>query len=71
MALDPRAKYPSKRTYVVKLSNDAKPEALAGRLENLITGEEREFASGEQLLASLSSDIDGQSRRRSGHEPCK
>ena len=57
MSLDPESKYPSRRAYVVKVRNDARPDALAGRLENLVTGAQREFASGLELLESIASDL--------------
>lgn len=57
MTLSPEPKYPSRRAYVVKVRNDASPGALAGRLENLITGQSREFASGGELLDSIASDL--------------
>ena len=49
MSLNSESKYPSRRAYVVKVRSDAKPGALAGRLENLVTGQSREFASGREL----------------------
>ena len=57
MALNPESKYPSRRAYVLKMRGDAKPDALAGRLENLVTGRQREFASGQDLLESIASDL--------------
>jgi len=45
MALNSDSKYPSRRAYVLKMCGNAKPDALAGRLENLVTGRQREFAS--------------------------
>jgi len=57
MTLNPESKYPSRRTYVVKLRSDAQPDALAGRLENLVTGEQREFGSGDELLDSIADDL--------------
>lgn len=57
MALKHEPKYPSRRAYVLKVRSDATPAALAGRLENLVTGSRREFASGEELVASIASDI--------------
>ena len=57
MVLNPESKYPNRRAYVLKLRADAVPEALAGRLENLVTGRQHEFASAEQLLASIASDL--------------
>ena len=57
MTLKSESTYPSRRTYVVKLRSDAEPAALAGRIENLVTGEQREFASGDELLDSIASDL--------------
>jgi len=57
MTLKPEPKYPSRRAYVLKVRSDAKPEALAGRLENLVTGRQSEFASARELLDSLASDL--------------
>jgi len=34
------------------------PDALAGRLENLVTGRQREFASGRELLESIARDLE-------------
>ena len=58
MAFNTDSKYPTRRAYVVKVRGDADPEALAGRLENLVTGRQCEFASGRGLLASIASDLD-------------
>jgi len=49
--------YPSRRAYVLKVPSDAAPGALAGRLENLLTGRRREFASGDELIESIASDL--------------
>ena len=57
MALNPEPKYPYRRAYVVNLRGDAGPRALAGRLENLVTGRQHEFASAEDLVASIASDL--------------
>jgi len=38
--------------------NDATPGALAGRLENVVTGRQRDFASERELVESLASDLD-------------
>ena len=57
MSLNPEAKYPNRRAYVLKLRSDAEPGALVGRLENLVTGEQREFASGDELLESIAVDL--------------
>lgn len=57
MSLKSESTYPTRRTYVVKLRSDAGPNALLGRLENLVTGGQREFVSGEELLASIAHDL--------------
>lgn len=57
MPLKSEATYPSRRTYVLKLRSDAGPNALAGRLENLVTGGQREFVSGAELLDSIARDL--------------
>ena len=61
MTLNPDSKYPSRRAYVLKVRNYAKRGALAGRLENLVTGQQREFASGDELLDSIASDLEANS----------
>jgi hypothetical protein len=58
MTLNPDSKYPSRRAYVLKLRGDAAPGALAGRLENLMTGKQREFASVEQLVEFITKDFE-------------
>lgn len=58
MMLNPEAKYPNRRTYVLKLRADTTPAVLAGRLENLVTGHLCEFASGDELLAYLKRDLE-------------
>jgi hypothetical protein len=57
MPFQPESKYPNRRSYVIKVRNDARPDALAGRLENLVTGQQREFASGRELLDTLARDL--------------
>jgi len=57
MTLNPESKYPNRRAYVLKLRGDALPGALAGRLENLVTGRQREFASADELLQSIAGDL--------------
>jgi hypothetical protein len=58
MVLSSESKYPSRRAYVLKLRSDAEPGSLAGRIENVVTGKQREFSSGHELLASLVGDLD-------------
>jgi hypothetical protein len=57
MTLNPESKYPNRRAYVLKVRGDAKPDALAGKIENLVTGQQREFASGDELLRSIAGDL--------------
>jgi hypothetical protein len=57
MTFSTDSKYPTRRAYVVKLRADANPDALAGRLENLVTGRQCEFASGRELLDSIAKDL--------------
>jgi hypothetical protein len=57
VTLNPESKYPSRRAYVVKVRADAQPGELAGRVENLVTGTQREFTSGGELLESIASDL--------------
>jgi hypothetical protein len=57
MPLNPETKYPSRRTYVLKVRHDATPGALAGRLENVVTGRQRDFGSERELVESLASDL--------------
>jgi hypothetical protein len=56
--LKPETKYPSRRTYVVKVRSDAKADAIAGRLENVVTGRSHEFASAAELLDSIARDLE-------------
>ena len=65
MTLNPESKYPNRRTYVLKVRSDAKLDALAGRLENLVTGQQREFTSGHELLESIASDLEASTPARS------
>jgi hypothetical protein len=57
MVLNPESKYPYRRAYVVQVRGDATPGALAGRIENMVTGRQNEFASEDELLATIASDL--------------
>jgi hypothetical protein len=57
MPLKREPKYPSRRAYVLKVRGDATPDALAGRLENLVTGSQLDFASGAELVNSIAHDL--------------
>ena len=58
MTLKTESKYPTRRAYVVKVRGDAQPGALAGRIENLVTGRQYEFASARELIESIARDLD-------------
>lgn len=58
MVLNPESKYPNRRAYVLKLRGDATPGALAGRLENLVTGRQLDFSSAQELLDFLVRDLE-------------
>lgn len=49
--------YPHRRAYVVKFRGDATPPSFAGRVENLVTCTQREFASLRQLLEFIVADM--------------
>ena len=66
MSLNPESKYPNRRAYVLKLRGDAMPGTLAGRLENLVTGHQLEFASAHELLESLARDLEAAAGERAG-----
>jgi hypothetical protein len=51
-------KYPSHRTYVVKLRNDATRDALRGRLENLVSRQQSDFTSARELLELIVRGVD-------------
>ena len=71
MSLKREPKYRSRRAYVLKVRSDATSGALAGRLENLVTGIQLEFESGHELLQSIASDLDAEIRgRKSGLDSC-
>ena len=57
MPLKSDSKYPNRRAYVVKFRGDATPNALAGRIENLVSGRQLEFTSGCDLLNYLARDL--------------
>ena len=63
MTLNPETKYPSRRAYVIKLRGDATPGTLSGRLENIVTGWQCDFASGRELLASIASELESSADR--------
>jgi hypothetical protein len=57
MVLSSDSKYPNRRAYVIKLRSDATPDALSGRLENLVTGKRGEFTSAFELFRMIIGDI--------------
>jgi hypothetical protein len=64
MTLNAQSKYPSHRAYVLKMRGDAKPGALAGRLENLVSGRQFEFASGRELLDAIAAELGASGKER-------
>jgi hypothetical protein len=71
MTFNTDSKYPTRRAYVVKVRGDAKPDAPAGRLENLVTGQQREFASGRELLEFIAGDLEATLHERQPRAECK
>ncbi len=59
--------YPSRRTFVVKLHSDATPDALCGRLENLVTCKQTDFTSARELFDLIARDIDLPGAEPPGH----
>jgi len=58
MPAPPESKFPNRLAYVLKLRGDATRDAIAGRLENLVTGQRLEFGSGRELLEAIAREID-------------
>jgi len=58
MPLNSEARYPNRRTYVVKIRSDATPGTLAGRFENLVSGAQGEFSCARELLESIAADLE-------------
>jgi hypothetical protein len=61
MPAQPESKFPNRLAYVLKLRSDARRDAIAGRLENLVTGQRLEFESGRELLDAIAREIDSSS----------
>jgi hypothetical protein len=57
MPVQPESKFPNRLAYVLKLRGDATRDAIAGRLENLVTGQRVEFGSGRELLDAIAREI--------------
>jgi hypothetical protein len=57
MTLNPDPKYPTRRTYVVKVRSDATPETFCGRLESLVTCQQSDFTSASELFDLIACDI--------------
>ena len=67
MTLRADSKYPSRRTYVMKLHNDATPDALCGRLENLVTCQQSDFTSARELFDLIARDVASSGAERPSH----
>jgi hypothetical protein len=59
VVLNAETKYPNRRAYVLKLCSDAVPDALTGRIENFLTGQQCEFANERELLEFLELELAG------------
>ena len=51
-------KFPARRTYVMKFRSDATLAGLFGRLENLVTCKQSEFASAQELCKLIARDFE-------------
>jgi hypothetical protein len=69
MDYPPEYGYPSRHTFVVKVRSDADPDALAGRLENLATGKQLDFASARELLDSIAAVLGARAAERPAGQP--
>ena len=58
MSVPSESKFPNRLAYVLKLRGDATRDAIAGRLENLVSGQRVEFGSGRVLLEALAREIE-------------
>jgi hypothetical protein len=58
MTDDKNASFPIRRTYVVKVCGEARPDAPAGRAENLVTGRLADFRSGHELVEAIAKDLE-------------
>ena len=58
MSIPPESKFPNRLAYVLKLRADATRDVIAGRLENLVTGQRLEFGSGPELLDAIARELD-------------
>ena len=70
MALNSESKFTTRRTYLVKIHSHANPGALTGRIENFVTGQQHEFESSDELLASILNDL-VQNDERSASQPTR
>jgi hypothetical protein len=67
MPVQPESKFPNRLAYVLKLRGDVTRDAIAGRLENLVTGQRLEFGSGGELLAAIAREIDASNSDTAAH----
>ena len=66
MMLSGDPKFPARRTYVVKFRNEATHDAMCGRLENLVTCAQSEFASAGELLEVIARDFESSAAETRG-----
>ena len=58
MMLRDEPKFPARRTYVVKFRSEATTSVLCGRLENLVSCKQSEFASARELFDLIARDLE-------------
>lgn len=66
LSIDPL--HPSRRTYIVKLRSDATGETLCGRVENLVTCKQQDFASAHELVNQIARDLEINAVEPPNHE---
>jgi hypothetical protein len=58
MVAHPDSKFPNRLAFVLKLRGDATPDALTGRLENVVTARRVDFTSARELLDAVADEIE-------------
>jgi hypothetical protein len=58
MPLNTESKFASRRTFIIKVHRDSKPGFLSGRLESYVTGRQHDFASSDELIASILHELE-------------
>ena len=58
MPLNTESKFASRRTFIIRVHRESKPGVLSGRLETYVTGRQHEFASSDELIASILHELE-------------